>query len=103
MMTETRTRMPAPPPLLSPRLNPTGLTASAGAIYAATLMIYDAVHHHGVISVPVVIAAVFAVASLFTRTIVTPVAAPRDGNGNPLVPADAHSSGGPSENGDRAQ
>lgn len=74
------------PDALHPRLNPTGLAAGAGAIYAASVMIFNAANHHGVISVPVIIAAVAAIIALFTRTIVTPVAAPKDGAGNPLVP-----------------
>lgn len=75
------------PATLSITTNPTGLTAGAGAIYAAAVMIYNAHYHHGVISVPVIVAAVAAVAALLTRQIVTPVAAPRDGAGTPLVPA----------------
>jgi hypothetical protein len=59
--------------------------ASAGAIYAAAVMIYNAHYHHGVISTPVIIAAVAAIGSLLTRFVVTPTADPKDGNGNPLV------------------
>ena len=71
---------------ISPTLNPAGLMATAGAVYAATVMILNAYHHHGVIDPPVIIAAVGAVAALLTRQDVTPVADPKDGNGNPLVP-----------------
>jgi hypothetical protein len=70
---------------LSLRLNPAGLLSAAGAIYAATVMILNAYHHHGVIDTPVIVAACTAVAALFTRTAVTPVKDPRDGNGQPLV------------------
>jgi hypothetical protein len=70
---------------ISPTLNPAGLMATAGAVYAATVMILNAYHGHGVIDPPVIIAAVGAVAALLTRQVVTPVADPKDGNGNPLV------------------
>jgi hypothetical protein len=72
---------------LSPLTNPAGLTAAGMALYAAALMIASALHHHGVISVPVIVAAVSAVAALWTRQKVTPVADPVDGAGRPLVPA----------------
>jgi hypothetical protein len=75
------------PATLNISTNPTGYMAAASAVYAAAVMIYNAYHHHGVIDVPVIIAAATAVASLLTRQIVTPVAAPRDGAGTPLVPA----------------
>ena len=74
------------PALLNLKLNPTGYMAAAGAIYAAAAMLYNVAHHHGVISVPVIVAALAAFWSLYTRTAVTPVALPRDGNGNRLVP-----------------
>lgn len=72
---------------LSPLTNPAGLTAAGMAVYAAVLMITNAVHHHGVIDVPVIVAAVGAVSALYTRQKVTPVADPVDGAGRPLVPA----------------
>ena len=72
--------------VLSPSLNPTGLASAAAAIYAAVVMIWNAAHHHGVIDVPVIVAAVSAAAFLYTRFKVTPVADPRDGNGKPLTP-----------------
>jgi len=74
---------------LSPTLNPTGLMAAAGAVYAAAVMIWNATHHHGVINPAVIVAAVGAVAALLTRQVVTPVADPRDGNGDSLVCANA--------------
>jgi len=73
--------------LLSLKLNPTGYLAASGAVYAAAAMIYNAHFHHGVLSTPVLLAAIGAVAGLLIHTQVTPVAAPRDGNGNLLVPA----------------
>jgi len=73
--------------LVSPTLNPAGLMAAAGTVYAAAVMIYNAMHHHGVIDPAVIVAAVGAVAALLTRQVVTPVADPRDGNGDALVRA----------------
>ena len=75
--------------IVSPTLNAPGLMAAAGAVYAATVMILNAYHGHGVIDTNVVIAAVGAVAALLTRQVVTPVADPKDGNGNPLAPVPA--------------
>jgi hypothetical protein len=72
---------------LSPSLNPAGLMAAAGAVYAATVMITNAYNGHGIIDPPVIVAAVGAVAALLTRQAVTPVKDPRDGNGTPLAPA----------------
>ena len=72
---------------LSPSTNATGLAAAAAAIYAAVVMIVHAVHHQGVIDPQVLVAAAGAAAFLYARFKVTPVADPRDGNGQPLVPA----------------
>ncbi len=72
--------------LLSLSTNPAGLLAAAGAIYAATVMITNAYHHHGIIDPEVIVAAIGAVGALFARQLVTPVADPKDPNGNPLVP-----------------
>jgi hypothetical protein len=72
--------------LLTPSLNPTGLMAAAGLVYAAVAMLLNAHYHHGVIDPAVIVAAVGAVAALLTRQIVTPVKNPRDGNGVPLAP-----------------
>jgi hypothetical protein len=72
---------------LSPATNPTGLGSAAAAIYAAAVMILNATHHHGVIDPQVVIAALGAAAFLYARFKVTPVADPKDGNGQPLVAA----------------
>ena len=71
---------------VSPSLNPAGLMAAAGAVYAAALMIVNAVHGHGVIDPAVIVAAVAAASALLTRTQVTPVADPKNGAGQPLVP-----------------
>lgn len=80
--------MPAVPRPLNPSLNAPGYMAAAGAVYAAAVMIYNAYYHHGVISAPVIVAAIGAVTALLTRQVVTPVADPKDGNGNPLVTAE---------------
>jgi hypothetical protein len=72
--------------ILSPSLNPTGLSAAAGVIYAAGVMIDHVIRHQGVFSAPVAVAGVAAVLALLTRFVVTPVADPKDGSGKPLVP-----------------
>jgi hypothetical protein len=72
---------------LSPATNATGLGSAAAAIYAAVVMIWNVSHHQAAIDPQVVIAAIGAAAFLYTRFKVTPVADPRDGNGQPLVPA----------------
>lgn len=74
------------PDVINIKRNPTGYLAAASTVYAAALMISNAVHHHGVIDTPTIIAAVTAVSALLTRQVVTPVAQPKDGNGNLLVP-----------------
>lgn len=71
--------------VLHPSLNPTGISSAIAAIYACAVMIANAVNHHGVISPPVIVAAAAAAAFLFARGKVTPVADPRDGNGQPLT------------------
>ena len=72
---------------LSLNTNSTGLSAAVAALYAAGVMIYNVVNHHGVIDPQVVIAAVAAAAFLYSRFLVTPVADPKNGAGVPLVPA----------------
>ena len=57
------------------------------AIYAAIVMVWNATHHHAVIDPQVIIAALGAAAFLYARFKVTPVADPKDGNGQPLVAA----------------
>ena len=69
---------------LTPTLNPTGLGSAAAAIYAAVVMILNAAHHRGVIDPQVIVAALGAAAFLYARFKVTPVADPKDGNGQPL-------------------
>lgn len=75
------------PRAISPTTNPAGLMATAGAVLAAVVMILNAVNHHGIIDPAVVVAAVGAVAALLTRQVVTPLADPKDGAGNPLTPS----------------
>ena len=70
---------------LAPSTNATGLGSAAAAIYAAVVMILNAVNHRGVIDPQVIVAAVGAAAFLYARFKVTPVADPKDGNGQPLV------------------
>ena len=70
---------------LTPVTNPTGLGSAAAAIYAAVVMAWNATHHHGVIDPQVIVAAIAAAAFLYSRMKVTPVADPKDGNGQPLT------------------
>jgi hypothetical protein len=70
---------------LSPIKNPAGLMAAGLAVYAAITMVMNVVHGDGVIDPQVVVAAVAAVAAVFTRQLVTPVADPRSKNGVRLV------------------
>ena len=72
---------------LTPSLNPTGIASAIAAVYAAAVMIWNAVHHHGVIDPQVIVAGIAAAAFLYSRFLVTPVADPRDGNGTPLKAA----------------
>jgi hypothetical protein len=73
--------------LLSPSTNMAGLSATAGAVYAAALMILHVVQHQAAFSVPVAVAGIAAAAALLTRQAVTPIADPKDGNGAPLITA----------------
>jgi hypothetical protein len=75
------------PRLASPATNPNGYIAAAGAVLAAAVMLDNAWHHHGVINTTVIVSAAGAVGALFARQAVTPVRDPKDGCGNPLVPA----------------
>jgi hypothetical protein len=72
---------------LTPSTNAPGLGSAAAAIYAAVVMIWNATHHHAVIDPQVIVAALGAAAFLYARFKVTPVADPKDGNGQPLVAA----------------
>jgi hypothetical protein len=72
---------------LNPATNATGIGSAAAAIYAAAAMAWNAAHGHGVIDPQVIVAAAGAVAFLYARFKVTPVADPVDGAGRPLVPA----------------
>lgn len=80
---------------LSPGLNPTGIASALAAIWAAGVMIWNATHNEGVIDPQVIVAAAAAVAFLWTRSRVTPVADPRDGAGRPLAPVPAPDSPAP--------
>jgi hypothetical protein len=73
--------------ILKPSTNMAGLSAAAGAIYAAALMIYHVLNHQAAFSVPVAIAGIGAALALLTRQSVTPIADPLDGNGKPLTSA----------------
>lgn len=72
--------------LLSPSLNPTGLTAAVAALWALGTGVWNVVHHHGAIDPQVIVAALASVSALLTRQVVTPVTDPKDGAGRPLGP-----------------
>lgn len=74
------------PRSLDPMTNPAGFLAAAQAVFALVLGIYNAVNHHGVLDSTVITSAVGAVAALFARNLVTPVADPRNSGGEHLVP-----------------
>jgi hypothetical protein len=76
--------------ILSPATNPAGLTAAISALYALGMGIWNVVHHRGAIDPQVIVAAVTAVAALYTRQVVTPVADPHDGAGRALKTAEEH-------------
>jgi len=75
------------PRVLHPATNPAGYTATAGTVYAGVVMVWNSADHHGSFSAPVFVALLAAVASLFTRFLVTPVADPKNCAGVPLVSA----------------
>ena len=72
---------------LAPATNPTGIGSALAAVYAGAVMIWNGTHHHAVIDPQVIIAAIGAAAFLYSRMKVTPVADPKDGNGQPLIAA----------------
>ena len=74
--------------ILSPSRNPAGLTSLAAALYALGYGIWNVTHHRGAVDPQVIVAALSAVAALFTRQVVTPVADPHDGAGRVLKTAD---------------
>lgn len=98
---------------LTPATNPTGIGSALAAVYAGIVMIVNAVSHHAVIDPQVIVAALTAAGFLYARFKVTPVADPRDGNGQPLTavpvraaktlippaaaPADTPAAAGPAE------
>lgn len=75
--------------VLNPSLNPAGLSSAVLALYALGEGIWNVTHHAGAIDPQVIVAAVAAVAALFTRQVVTPVKDPQDGAFRKLVPAPA--------------
>lgn len=76
---------------LAPATNPTGVTGTAAALYAAGFAIYNWRTGHAPVDWNTIIAVVFAVLNgLWVRGKVTPTADPRDGNGQPLKTANAH-------------
>jgi hypothetical protein len=74
--------------VLSPSTNSAGLTSLIAALYALGYGCWNVAHHRGAVDPQVIVAALSAVAALFTRQVVTPVTSPRDGAGRPLKTAD---------------
>lgn len=68
------------------KLEPAAVGAVLAAVYAAAVSIYRATKGQGVLEPDLIVAAVTAVWGLYTRMRVTPVAAPRDENGDHLTP-----------------
>lgn len=79
--------------ILSPSLNPAGLSSAVLALYALGTGIWNVTHHAGAVDPQVIVAAVAAAAALFTRQVVTPVADPKDGAFRPLLPAEPRATG----------
>ena len=73
--------------LLIPSLNPAGLMALAGALYALGTGIFNVVHHHQAIDPQVIVSAIGAMLAALTRQVVTPVSDPHDGANRPLTAA----------------
>lgn len=68
------------------KLQPAAVGAVVAAVYAAGISIYRAATGKGVLEPDLIVAAVTAVWGLWTRTQVTPLAEPRDENGDHLTP-----------------
>ena len=68
------------------KLQPAAVGAVVAAVYAAGISIYRAATGQGVLEPDVIVAAVTAVWGLYTRTQVTPLARPRDADGERLTP-----------------
>lgn len=84
-----QTTSPSPTPVkraISPTYNATGIASAVAAVYTAAVLIWNAAHHNGVIDPQAIVAAISALAFLYARFKVTPLADPKDGNGNSLVP-----------------
>jgi hypothetical protein len=69
------------------KLNPAAVGSAVAAVYAAVVMVLHVfVWHNGVLDSSVIIAAGAALWGLYTHTKVTPVAAPKNDQGQPLTP-----------------
>jgi hypothetical protein len=68
------------------KLQPAAVGAALAAVYAAAVTIYRALSGEGVLEPDLIVAAVTAVWGLWTRTQVTPLARPRDADGERLTP-----------------
>lgn len=68
------------------KLEPAAVGAVLAAVYAAAVSIYRATKGQGVIEPDLIVAAITALWGVWTRMQVTPVAKPRDKNGDYLTP-----------------
>ncbi|GAA0348000.1 hypothetical protein NE235_10780 [Actinoallomurus spadix] len=68
------------------KVQPAAVGSAAAAVYVAASMLYRAViAHTGVFEPDELVAAIAAVYALWARTVVTPLARPRDKGGRPLT------------------
>lgn len=68
------------------RLEPAAVGATLAVVYAAVVMAVRAYRGEGVLEPDLLVAAATAVWGLWTRTRVTPLARPRDADGEHLTP-----------------
>lgn len=68
------------------KLEPAAVGAALAAVYAAVVMVYRAYSGDGVLDWDLLVAAATAVWALWTRQRVTPLARPRDRDGENLTP-----------------
>lgn len=68
------------------KLQPAAVGSASAAVYVAAAMLYRAVFAHtGVFAPDELVAAIAAVYALWARTVVTPLARPRDNGKRPLT------------------
>lgn len=69
------------------KLQPAKVGSVVAVVYAAGAMLYRAfVTHEGVLDMDLLVAAAMALYGLYTSTVVTPLADPKDNDKTPLTP-----------------